>query len=57
MVWNLLESALKHLGNLMKIRTFRERVADDLPIEQVQNRGKIEFLPQQFELGDICGPF
>jgi hypothetical protein len=46
MVWNLLESTVKHFGNLMEIRTFGEGVADDLPIEQVKNWGKIEFLSQ-----------
>lgn len=52
-----LEGIFEHGSDLLEARSFGERIADDLTIEEVHDRGKIELLPKQLEFGDIGCPF
>ena len=54
---DLLKSILEHVCDLVEVWTPGQGIADDLTIEEIHDGGKIQFLPQQFELGDVGCPF
>jgi hypothetical protein len=39
------EGFSQHVYDLAKVGAFRQGIADDLSIEEIHNRGKIELLP------------
>ncbi len=52
-----MEGIFEHCSDLLEAWSLGKRIADDLTIEEVHDRGKIELLPEQLEFGDIGCPF
>lgn len=57
MLRNYMERFLQHIDDQSKVWRMRERITNDLAIEEVEDRRQIERLTKQLELGDIGGPF
>ena len=56
-VRNFPKGIFEHCSDLLEAWTLGQRIADDLTIEEVHDRGKIELLPKQLEFGNISCPF